>query len=193
MGSLLLHVGLGHMTDESMVIGRAALPSLSKLSPIHPLTIHSPIVNPKGLHLGKLTVIVSIQPVEQKQGPSLLHKHSSATQDDPPEFIIGPSAGKFKQNSPPDPDKIQSGDVSSSMNKERRAPYVEWEAAKSPKPQLQSDVKEERGITNIGPQQLEVISELIDRGNKLSEEMMQSLTDGVSRRHCSSSPVETEK
>ena len=33
MGSLTFQVGLGHMTDNSMVIGQAVVPSLKQLTP----------------------------------------------------------------------------------------------------------------------------------------------------------------
>ena len=37
MGSLTFQVGLGHMTDSSMVIGQAIVPSLNQLSTSSPL------------------------------------------------------------------------------------------------------------------------------------------------------------
>ena len=37
MGSLTFQVGLGHMTDSSMVIGQAVVPSLNLLSTSSPL------------------------------------------------------------------------------------------------------------------------------------------------------------
>ena len=37
MGSLTLLVGLGHMTDSSMVIGQAVVPNIKQLTPNSPL------------------------------------------------------------------------------------------------------------------------------------------------------------
>ena len=37
MGSLTLLVGLGHMTDPSMVIGQTVVPNIKRLTPNSPL------------------------------------------------------------------------------------------------------------------------------------------------------------
>ena len=37
MGSLVFQIGLGHMTDDSMVIGQAVITNLSGLSVTNPL------------------------------------------------------------------------------------------------------------------------------------------------------------
>ena len=56
MGSLTFQVGLGHMTDSSMVIGQAVVPSLKQLTPSYPLKglVHIPT------HLTKRTFTYNI-------------------------------------------------------------------------------------------------------------------------------------
>lgn len=161
MGSLSIHVGLGHMTDESMLIGRAALPNLSKLSPTNPLSVHSPIVNPKGLCLGKINICISIQRVEQKKVTI-----SSNTRVDSPEPIVYSTA------------KQASGLTNSESIKEQ-VPSVTTTGSRSLAP---CDDEVDGLDVSIGPQQLEVISELIDRGSKLRSEMVRSLAKGVRER-----------
>ncbi len=181
MRSLYVHVGLGHMTDESMVIGQAAVPSLSKLSPTNPLTLQSPIVNPKGLCLGKLTINISIQPVEIVTAL----KKSSKVEDGPPEFIVDPSVGKLRGGSP------ENKNIATRRNTEEQVPLTHTEDNLSKSPVQDSPIEDEadRSDVSIGPQQMEVISELIDRGNALRDEMVRSLADGVSKRQHCPSPV----
>ncbi len=181
MGSLYVHVGLGHMTDESMVIGKASVPSLSKLSPTNALTLQSPIVNSKGLCLGKLTVNISIQPVEV----ATALKKSSKVEDSLPKVIVSPSVEQFQGRSSPENTNIAT------RSTEEQVPltYTEDNLSKSPVQHSPSEDEADRSDVSIGPQQMEVISELIDRGNALRNEMVQSLADGVSKRQHCPSPV----
>ncbi len=163
MGSLSIHIGLGHMTDESMLIGRAALPTLSKLSPTNPLSIYSPIVNSKGLCLGKINICVSIHTVEKKKVVA-----TSEDRVDSPELIVCPNTNHVTSRST---DTLVPVITASSEGPIQNSP---------------SEKEADRSDVSIGPQQLEVISELIERGSRLRSEMVQSLAKGVTeRQHCS--------
>ncbi len=170
MGSLSIHVGLGHMTDESMLIGRAVLPNLSKLSPTNPLSVVSPIVNPKGLCLGKINICISIQPAEQKKMAT-----SSKARVDSPELIVCPGT------------KQSSAITITNKSIGEQEPVI-VASSKSPIQYSPCDDEADKSDVSIGPQELEVISELIDRSSKLRSEMVQSLTKGVAERQRCSSP-----
>ena len=204
LGSLTLHVGLGHMTDESLVIGQVALPRLTDLSPTTPLTLYLPVVNPKGLQLGKLNIKISIELEQQK---SLVTRNPKRTQAKkltnvgaaPAEFIVGPGAGKLLTNSSPqeDLDTAVSGlltnnqvqennrlDVQASSDhhsdKQTSTAYPVHSTSSNGLTDCGSDQMSMNGLF-VGPEQLGVISELIDRGKKLRDEMVHSLTDGLPR------------
>ena len=194
MGSLTIQIGLGHMTDQSMVIGQAVLPNLTKLSPTSPITFRPSVTNPKGLHLGRLTITFSMQVLEHRLSGHL-SKRSASDHTDPPEFVVGPGVGKFRGRNSLKP-------TSASTNDREEGEDV-LEAREEPPPnshvhQLSRDVEsdgvpEDTSDVSIGPQQLEVISQLIDRGTKLREEMIHSLVDGLPRKNHSPSQEEDQQ
>ena len=212
MGSLTFQVGLGHMTDSSMVIGQAIVPSLKQLTPSSPLKglVHIPthltkhtllriiynlfcighysIVNSSGVHLGKLSVHIRIKTASQPMEEPALKKKATLA---PAEFIIGPGA-RFRERSlhdsvssevvstvVGDQDKFVSGRAKfGALNlKEINAPM----GGKEIEHEMEQGVSEER--VGLGAQQLEVISELIERGQQLRSKMVESIvnqkTDGV--------------
>lgn len=202
MGSLTLHVGLGHMTDESMVIGQVVLPRLSDLSHTTPLTLHSPVVNSKGLQLGRLNIQLSIELLKQKPSVTPNPKRSVLTQANklpnvgaaPAGFIVGPGAGKLLTNILPqeDVDTAVSGLVTNNKVQENHSMNIEPPHKQTSSTHLvhntssngHVDCGSDRSTGDglfVGPEQLGVISELIDRGKKLRDEMVHSLTDGLPR------------
>lgn len=149
---------------------------------------HYPIVNSSGVHLGKLSVHIRIktatQPMEE---PALKKKVTLA----PAEFIIGPGARLRERRLH---DSISTEVVSTVVGGEDkvvsgRAKYGALNLKKINAPmggneiehEMEQSVSEER--VGLGAQQLEVISELIERGQQLRSKMVESIinqkTDGV--------------
>ena len=146
-----------------------------------------PVINSSGVHLGKLCVHINIKVDATQHGKSTQKKVTS----DQPEFVVGPGARHTERethvsSSSKDIDTMTSGldkPVSSrvmfstrpSTLREIRIPTGESEVEES------SPKKAE-----LGAQQIEVISELIERGQQLRSKMVESILNQRTEREESS-------
>ena len=153
-----------------------------------PLTCRCfPVINSSGVHLGKLCVHISIKASTQSRREVPPQKKVTL---DVPEFIVGPGQSWEKQQ------KTRSGlykmsneDVSAlvrerdQMEKDQMSPC----GVKAPQV-VTGGSEEERGEgggsgpwrAELGTQQMKVISDLIERGEKLRNMMVESiLTRGI--------------
>ncbi|CAI8045648.1 C2 domain-containing protein 3 [Geodia barretti] len=224
MKSLKLRVGLGHMTDDSMVIGRSTLPDLSTLTKSQPYEDSLPIIGTQGHRLGRLQVQIELQVA--RAGQTRLTTPAAASDDvsHPPEFKVGPGAHRAteKQREPIAeidtlPPQEHRATSSRNTNRGHAEPKTYTESAASHKAALlakyinpntskETATGQEQmtvsptgsGSTTgqsvygemgsavarpLGPQQQEVIAELIERGERLREAMARAVLDsGIEKK-----------
>ena len=148
------------------------------------LTRCYPVVNSSGVHLGKLCVLIRIKTATQlKEEPTLKKTVTLA----PPEFIVGPGARlserKLQDSSSyediqtvvGDQNTVVSGRAKRSALKEINIPM----GGNDVEHEMEQGVAEKTGL---GAQQLEVISELIERGQQLRSKMVESIINQRTER-----------
>jgi len=172
MGSLKLDVGLGHMTDDSMVIGQASLPGFTKLSPNNPLSLVTSVINPQGLCLGKLHLTMAIELVKdsvKRVGPPVVKPLPLFREIEPPDLHCDEESIHNDQTIVPQEQELAKQTAT------KKRDYADDQTSVLPGTELVAGNSHQYKATGLGPQQLMVVSELIDHGNRLRDEMVQAL------------------
>lgn len=184
MGPLQLQIGLGRMTEDSMVIGQSTIPELSVLTPSNPVEGSYSIINSDGIHLGRLQICFHLDLAESQPavGKRPRTRDTHAPVPSSAEFVVGPGTKSY------DSPREQAG---SGMEQDRIASSRERFTTISEGAQVKSAVHVPTSETKAGvpasavseplgdsrSQQIEVISSLIERGRKLRDAMVQSLLE----------------
>lgn len=143
-----------------------------------------PVVNSSGVCLGKLCVDIRIEINMQQGEEGSMHKQKKVTLAQP-EFIVGPGTRFRERGAHESPPNSLSKDISTMVGVQNR---VSGGPTLSTTKEIHiptGDEETEKHMPErmeLGTQQIEVISELIERGQQLRSRMVESIINQAASR-----------